>query len=124
MPQSQDAAGESRTSTTDVPTPPEGGSLIDASAELIQSAVAYARQETGDLVQDKIVRPVQSAGVVAGLAVAIGLLVSLGCGFVAAGMLLVLAQWLGWPGALFAVGGVLLLGSAAVVYARSRRMKS
>lgn len=96
--------------------------LIDASTELVDVAVKYARQEAGDLVREKIVEPTQRAGVTAGLAVAIGLIAALGLAFVSVGVLLVLANAVGWPVALFIIGGVLLIGAAVVAFMRSKKV--
>lgn len=97
--------------------------LIDSATDLIGTVVSYARQETGDLVHDKVVIPGQKVGVTIGLAITIGILVATGALFIATGVLLVLANWLGWPGALFAVGGVLVVASIITVVIRSRSVQ-
>lgn len=108
---------------SEVPPPPEGGSLIDSITELIQSLVTYVRQQAGDAVHDKVVVPIQKAGGTLGMAIAVGILVALGLAFVSVGALILLAQWLTWPGALFLVGGVLILGSAIVAFIRVRSLQ-
>jgi hypothetical protein len=115
-------SGQARREASGPGVEPDDRSLIDASAELVDAAVTYIRQETGDLVREKIVEPTQRAGVTAGLAVAIGSIAAIGLGFVATGILLLLAGWLGWPVALFVVGGVLLLAAAGVGFARSKKV--
>ncbi len=102
---------------------PEGVGLIDAGAELVQSLVEYVRQETGDVVRDKIVVPTQRAGGTVGLAIGVALVLFLGIIFVSAGALILLAMWIGWPAALFLVGGLLILGAAGIAYARMRSMQ-
>lgn len=102
----------------------EGTGLIDAGAELVQTVVSYVRQETGDVVREKIVLPTQRAGGTVGLAIGVALVLFMGVMFVSAGALILLASWIGWPAALFAVGGVLILASAGIAYARSRSMQS
>jgi hypothetical protein len=109
--------------TVSVPPPPEGGGLIDASADLVQAVIAYLRQEAGDLVREKIVQPTQKAGAVVALGIGVAVVLSVGILFVSAGALILLATWIGWPAALFAVGGVLILGSAGIAYFRSRSMQ-
>jgi len=103
--------------------PPEGGSLIDDAAGLVETAVAYARQETGDLVREKIVLPTQKAGATVGMAIAIALVVFLGVGFVAVGALILLAEYVGWPAALFIVGGILIAVAGVIGYIRVRSMQ-
>jgi len=110
--------------TPQTPPPPEGGSLIDAGADFVQSVVTYVRQETGDVVHDKVVLPTQKAGATVALAVGVALVLFMGVLFVSAGALIVLAEWIGWPAALFLVGGVLILVSAGIAYARTRSMQS
>lgn len=119
MPETEAAAGaEEATPTT------ERGSLIDASAELVQSVVDYARQETDDLVHDKVVIPTQKAGATVALAIGIALVLFLGVLFVSAGALILLAEFIGWPAALFAVGGVLVLVAAIIALIRTRSMQT
>lgn len=106
-----------------VPPPPEGGSLIDEATGLIETAVTYVRQEANDIVREKVVQPIQSAGATVGLAIGVGLVLALGVGYVSVGALILLAQWLTWPGALFLIGGILIVGSAGIAYFRSRKMQ-
>lgn len=102
---------------------PSGGSLVDSIADLLRTFVAYLRQETGDLVRDKVVQPTQRAGATFALAIGVALVLVLGIAFVAVGALILLAQFIGWPAALFLVGGILILGAAGLAYARSRSMQ-
>ncbi len=111
--------GEGADEPREAPAP----NLIDSATDLIGTVVDYARQETGDLVRDKVVMPAQRAGVTVGLAIAIGVLVATGVLFIAVGALLVLAGWLGWPGALFAVGAVLIVAAAIAAAVRSRSVE-
>ena len=107
---------------TSEPAPSEP-SLIDAGADLVESVVDYVRQETGDLVHDKVVVPLQKAGGTVALALAIASALIVGILFIAAGLLALLGQWLGWPAALLAVGGVLVCGAAVLAYVRTRSMQ-
>ncbi|HSK46998.1 MAG TPA: hypothetical protein VLA05_03220 [Coriobacteriia bacterium] len=117
---------DSSTDSAPIPepaAPPEGGNLIDAATGLVQTAVTYVRQETGDVVREKVVLPTQKAGATVALAIGVALVLFLGVLFVSAGALILLAEWIGWPAALFAVGGVLILVSAGIAYARSRSIQ-
>jgi hypothetical protein len=102
---------------------PENGTLIDAGAELVQTVVTYVRQETGDLVHDKVVLPTQKAGGTVALAIGVALVLFAGLMFVSAGALILLASWIGWPAALFAVGGALIIGAAVIALVRTRSMQ-
>ncbi len=113
---------ETDTGGPDAGTPERAG-IIDAVADLIALFVEYVRQETGDVVRDKVVRPTQKAGQVVAFALAAGAVLSLGVAFVSVAILLVLARFLGWPGALMAVGGVLILGAGGLTYAKTRSMQ-
>ena len=103
--------------------PPREGSLIDASAALVESVVDYVRQETGDLVHDKVVVPVQKAGGTAALALGIAVVLITGILFIAAGAVALLAAWIGWPAALLAIGGTLVTGAAVLAFIRTRSMQ-
>jgi hypothetical protein len=103
--------------------PPEPGGFVDAVTDLIETAVTYVRQETGDVVREKVVLPTQKAGATVGLAVGVALVLFLGISYVSSGALILLAQYVGWPAALFIVGGILIVASAGIAYARSRSMQ-
>lgn len=115
--------------------PPEQGStgaalpheeprtVVDAVADLLQTVVDYLRQEAGALVRDKLAVPLQRVGLVIAWAGAAASVFVLGVLFVSAGVLLVLAKWLGWPGALFLVGGVLILGFVVFTALKMRSMR-
>lgn len=92
---------------------PKSESLIDAVADLLQMLVNYLRQEASELMRDKFVLPAQKVGTMIAFALAAAFLLALGVGFVAVALLLLLAQWLTWPGALGLIG-VLLIGGAAL----------
>lgn len=100
-----------------------GESILDALADLIHLFVRYVRQETGDVVHDKIVQPTQKAGQVVAFALAAALVLFVGILFVAIGALVLLAEWLGWPVALFIVGGILLVGAGALTAMKMRRIQ-
>lgn len=123
MPEEQQATGQPSSapaSATQAGTPSER-TVIEAAADLLQTVVDWLRQEAESLVREKVARPIQKAGLAVAAALAAGALLAFGLCFIATGLLLLLAQWLTWPGALLAIGGVLVLGSVgfAVVKVRS-----
>lgn len=107
---------------------PTGGvtgfeAVIDAVADLLQTAVDWLRQEAAGLVQDKIVAPLQRLGLTLASASAAAALLALGLTFIAVALFLLLAQWVSYPGALLIIGGVLLLGSAVFLVIKVRLMQ-
>lgn len=102
---------------------PQRESLIGAIADLLQMFVNWLRAEASDLMRDKIVLPVQKLGLTLASASAAGCLVVIGLGFVSVAVLMLLAAWLGWPGALLLVGGVLLLGAGIFTYIKMRSIQ-
>lgn len=102
---------------------PAGASVIDAAADLIRLFVEYVRQETGDLVRDKVVYPTQKAGQVVAFALAAAMTLFLGIAFIAVGALILLAQVVGWPAALFIVGAVLLIGAGSFTALKMRSIQ-
>lgn len=102
---------------------PERAGVMDAVADLVRLFVEYVRQETGDVVRDKVVLPTQKAGQVVAFALAAATVLVMGIGFVAVAALLLLAGLLGWPGALLAVGGALILGAGGLTYVKTRSMQ-
>jgi hypothetical protein len=95
---------------------PESGakseSVAGAVADLLQMAVNYLRQQTAGVMRDKVVLPGQQLGMFVAFALAASFLLAMGIAFLAIALLLVLANFLTWPGALAAIGGVLLFGAA------------
>lgn len=102
--------------------PPER-TVIDAAADLLQTIVDWLRQEAEALVRDKIALPMQRVGLTVAAAWAAAVLLVLGLGFIAVGLLILLAEWLTWPGALLAIGGVLVLGSVIFTVVKMRSMQ-
>lgn len=98
-------------------------SLTDAVADLLQMAVNYLRQETAGVMRDKVVLPGQRLGMMVAFALAASFLLALGLAFVAVALLLLLAQFLTWPGALGAIGGVLLVGAAVLTALKVRSLQ-
>jgi len=102
---------------------PEERTVIDAAADLLQTIVDWLRQEAEALVREKIALPMQRVGLAIAAAWAAAALLVLGLGFIAVGLLILLAQWLTWPGALLAIGGVLVLGSVIFAVVKMRSMQ-
>lgn len=126
MPQSENTeqtqAAPGPASASEPQAPREAG-LIDAGAALVASVVDYVRQETGDLVHDKVAVPIQKAGGTAALAIGIAVVLVTGIWFISAGVLVLIAAWIGWPAALLAVGGLLVTVSAVLALIRTRSMQ-
>ncbi|HZL05319.1 MAG TPA: hypothetical protein VFE45_07855 [Coriobacteriia bacterium] len=94
--------------------------IIDAVADLLQSAVDWLRQEAGDIVRERVVLPLQRLGLTLASASAAGCLAAVGLAFIAVAAFILLAQWLTYPGALLAVGGVLVLASVIFTIVKTR----
>lgn len=95
-------------------------SIIDGVADLLQSASDWLRQEAGDIVRERIVLPLQRLGLTLASASAAGCLAALGLAFIAVAAFIFLAQWLTYPGALLAVGGVLVVVSVIFTIVKMR----
>jgi hypothetical protein len=116
------AAGETH-AEAESPEPPEPRSVIDAVADLLQFIVDWLRQEAEALMHDKVVLPMQRLGLTLASASAAGCLAALGIGFISVGVFMLLGEWLTYPGALLAVGGVLLLGSVVFTVIKMRSIQ-
>ena len=110
-------------STNPTPDPVERPTFGQAIAEFIQLMVDYVRQETDDLVREKVVLPTQAAGQVVAFALAAAGVLLLGIGYLSVAAMMVLASWVGWPGALAIIGGVLVIGAAALTGAKMRKVQ-
>ncbi|PKQ16867.1 MAG: hypothetical protein CVT67_03650 [Actinobacteria bacterium HGW-Actinobacteria-7] len=105
------------------PNPVDRPSLAQAIADLVQMFVDYVRQETGDIVREKVVVPTQVAGQVVAFALAAAGVLLLGIGYLSVAAMMVLADFVGWPSALAIIGGVLVIGAAALTFAKMRRVQ-
>lgn len=114
---------EAPADTMPEPGPPDRPSVADAAADLVRMFVDYVRQETEGVVHDKVVLPTQKAGQVVAFALAAAGVLLLGIGYLSAGLLMLLASFIGWTGALFVTGGLLVLGAAGFTYLKVRSMK-
>lgn len=116
------AAPQPEPSTVAEPEP-QRETLVDAIADLLQMAVDWLRAEAADLMRDKVVLPVQQLGLTLASASAAGCLFVIGISFLFVALLLVLAAWLGWPGALTLVGSVILIGAGIFTYIKMRSIQ-
>lgn len=101
----------------------ERPSLIDAFADLLQTFVDWARTEAEDLTREKVVLPLQKLGLTLASGTAAGCLFVFGVGFISVGLLILLATWLTWPGALILIGVVLCIGAAVFTVIKVRSMQ-
>lgn len=106
-----DAATQAGARPVDGGTDAREPSLTDSIADLLQMAVNYLRQETASVMRDKVVLPGQQLGKMVAFALAASFLLALGLAFLSVALLLVLAGWLTWPGALGLIGGILVIGA-------------
>lgn len=97
--------------------------LSAAIADLVQLFVDYVRQETGDIVRDKVVLPTQKAGQVVAFALAAAGVLFLGIGYLSVAAMMLLAQFIGWTGALAAIGAVLVIGALVLTLAKWKRVQ-
>jgi hypothetical protein len=105
------------------PAPPDRPTVAEAIADLVQMFVDYVRQETDDIVREKVVLPTQVAGQVVAFALAAAMVLFLGIGYISVAALMVLASYVGWPAALAIVGTLLIIGAAVLTYAKMRKVQ-
>ena len=103
--------------------PPQRESLVDAIADLLQMTVNWLRAEASDIVRDKVVLPVQKLGMTLASAIAAAVLLVIGLCFIFVAALMVLAQWLTWPGAFGLVGGIIVIGAGVFTYLKVRSIQ-
>jgi len=120
QPQPEAAAAPPEPPQPDAPQRPK---IADAITEFVQMIVDYVRQETGDVVHDKVVVPTQKAGMVIAFAMAAALVMFLGIAFISVALEMVLARFVGWPAALAITGGLLLAGAGGLSYAKVRNIQ-
>jgi hypothetical protein len=107
------------------PTGPKTGleGIIDAVADLLQTASDWVRQEAETVVREKIVLPIQKLGLTIASASAAGCLLVVGLIFIAVALYLLLASWLTHPGALALIGGVYVVLSGVFIAIKVRSMQ-
>jgi len=114
---------EPQSAPPEAPEPPARPTIADAITDFVQLIVDYVRQETGDVVHDKVVVPTQMAGQVIAFAMAAALTLFLGIAFISVALEMVLARYVGWPAALAITGGLLVAGAGALSYAKVRKLQ-
>ncbi|MRS12618.1 MAG: hypothetical protein EG823_06060 [Actinobacteria bacterium] len=97
--------------------------IIDAAADLLQTVVDWLRQEAGALVREKVVLPIQRLGLTLSSALAAAMLLAVGLTFIAVAAFLVLADFVGYPGALAIIGGVYVLASLVFLVIKVRSIQ-
>ncbi len=121
---SQASDAEPTTASAAAPDPePRGETLVEAIADLLQMFSGWVRAEAADIMRDKFVLPMQQLGLTLASASVAGCLVVVGLQFIFVAVLLILAQWLGWPGALLLVGGLILAGAGVFTYIKMRSIQ-
>ncbi len=114
---------EPQVAPPEAPEPPARATIADAITDFVQLIVDYVRQETGDVVHDKVVVPTQKAGMVIAFAIAAALVMFLGIAFISVALEMVLARYVGWPAALAITGSLLLAGAGGLSYAKVRQLQ-
>ena len=107
------------------PEGPKSGleGIIDAIADLLQMASDWVRQEAASVVREKIVLPIQQLGLTLASASAAGCLLVVGLIFIAVALFLILASYVGYPGALLIIGGVYLIASLVFLVIKVRSVQ-
>jgi tetrahydromethanopterin S-methyltransferase subunit G len=83
--------------------------IVDAIADLMQTAVDWLRQEAEATVREKVVPPLQQVGILIGAAIGAASAMVIGVIFVAVSLVMFLGSWIGYPFAFLAIGAVYLL---------------
>jgi hypothetical protein len=116
--------GAPREPQSDAPPVSERENVIDAVADLLQMVVNWLRQEAAGIMRDKVVLPGQQLGMLIAFAMAAAVLLVIGLCFLFVSFLMVLAGWIGWPGAFAVVGTSILVGAAILTYLKMRSIQS
>lgn len=111
------------TSKTAEPATPSERTIIDAAADLLQTVVDWLRQEAEEAVRSKVVLPLQRLGFTLAAMYVAATLMIFGLIVIGIATMIMLADWLSWPGALYLVGGVMVLGAAIFAFIQGRLMQ-
>jgi len=103
---------------------PERENVIDAVADLLQMLVNWLRQEAAGIMREKIVLPGQQLAMLVAFAMAAACLLVVGLCFLFVAFLMVLARWVGWPGAFALVGGTIVVVAGVLTYLKMRSIQS
>ncbi len=102
----------------------ERENIVDAVADLLQMIVNWLRQEAAGIMRDKVVLPGQQLGMLVAFAMAAATLMVIGLCFLFVAFLMVLASYIGWPGALAVVGAAILIGAGVLTYLKMRSIQT
>jgi hypothetical protein len=109
---------------SDAPPVPERENVVDAVADLLQMVVNWLRQEAAGIMRDKVVLPGQQLGMLIAFAMAAATLLVIGLCFLFVSFLMVLAGFVGWPGAFAIVGAAILIGAGVLTYLKMRSIQT
>jgi hypothetical protein len=126
LPQNDPPMGAAPSSTPPPsgPPAPERENVIDAVADLLQMLVNWLRQEAAGIMRDKVVLPGQQLGMLVAFAMAAAVLLVVGLCFLFVAFLMVLAGFIGWPGAFAVVGIAILIGAGVLTYLKMRSIQT
>jgi hypothetical protein len=96
-------------------------SLIDAVADLLQTASDWLRQEVETTVREKVALPLQNVGITVGSVAAAGRLAVMGLLFIAVALFMFLGQLIGYAGAFLLVGLVYVIGAVVFIVISQRK---
>ena len=113
------ASGADGSGETHVPRNP----VIEAIADLMQTAVDWLRQEAEATVREKIVPPLQRVGILIGAAIGAASTMVIGLVFLAVALVMFLGGWIGYPFAFLSIGGLYLLVALAFTIVKVRKMQ-
>ena len=97
--------------------------IIDAIADLMQTAVDWLRQEAEATVREKVVPPLQQVGILIGAAIGAASTMVIGIIFIAVALVMFLGGWIGYQFAFLAIGGAYLLVALAFTVVKVRKMQ-
>jgi hypothetical protein len=97
--------------------------IIDAVADLLQTAVDWLRQEAEAVVREKVVPPLQQVGILIGAAIGAASTMVIGLIFVAVALVMFLGQWIGYAFAFLAIGAAYLLVALVFTVVKVRMMQ-
>jgi tetrahydromethanopterin S-methyltransferase subunit G len=97
--------------------------VIDAIADLMQTAVDWLRQEAEATVREKVVPPLQQVGIMIGAAIGASSAMVIGIIFVAVSLVMFVGGWIGYPFAFLAIGAAYLLVALVFTVVKVTKMQ-
>lgn len=98
--------------------------ILDSLVDLLETVRDWVRQEAEAAVKEKVVYPLQRLGITLASAVASAALLVVGVIFLAVAGVIALGNWIGYAWTFFAIGAVLLLGSAVFLVIKVRSIQT